>query len=107
MNPTKCKFGRLSTDFPGHHNTRARAVPLSSEVAVVADFPQPCTTGVDGEFKGNATKDAVAWSEETVKAFSDREGVLAAATMLAHPFLDAPITLMADASDYDYGSTNT
>uniref|UniRef100_A0A674MCK3 Gypsy retrotransposon integrase-like protein 1 n=1 Tax=Takifugu rubripes TaxID=31033 RepID=A0A674MCK3_TAKRU len=131
INPAKCQFGLSTIDFLGHHVTRYGAVPLPEKVEAIASFPRPVTVKALQEFlgmvnfyhrflpraadlmrplydclKGAVPKHMVDWSDVRQRAFENVKAALANATLLAHPFPDAPISITTDASDYAVGAVH-
>ena len=131
INTAKCQFGVAAVDFLGHRIKKRWAVPLLTKVEAVKSFPRPRSIKALQEFlgmlnfyhrfvpraaqlmrplyealRGKPAKHDIAWTKEMDEAFTGAKLALANATMLAHPALDAPITLTTDASDYAVGAVH-
>ena len=52
ITPTKCVLGTTELCFLGHHVNKERVSPLSDQVQVIQDFPQPTTLQQLWEFLG-------------------------------------------------------
>lgn len=52
INPAKCQFGLLLIDFLRHWISAQGAIPLTSKVQVVVDFPCPSSMKGLEEFLG-------------------------------------------------------
>ena len=130
INLTKSVFGVQELDFLGFHLDATVIQPLQEKVQVVQDFPRPITQCKLRTFLGlvnfyhcfipngatllqplhsllKTTKhpsDALEWTEDTTTAFNKVKQALANASLLVHPTLDAPTSVMTDASDIAVGA---
>lgn len=125
----KCVFGTDCLEFVGHTINRHGAKPLPSKVKAIAEFPRPTTIGELQGFLGMLNfyhrflpraahvlhplystlkqakaKDVIDWTENRIEAFNASKALLAHATLLAHPEIDATIALTVDASDTAVGA---
>lgn len=126
INRNKCVFGQRSVKFLGHLVTADGISPLPERVEAITNFEKPkiakdlrrflATINFYRRFikdaasiqdklqsliRGNVKNDRreVKWTPETELAFNQFKEKLAAATLLAHPHENAPLTLSVDASD--------
>ena len=130
INPAKCLLGVTELNFLGHHVTQDGVSPLSEQVQVIRDFPQPKTLRKLREFlglvnfyhrfiphcatiltplnellKSTATNSrTLHWTTAATSAFEEIKNTLARATLLVHPKSDAPVNIMTDASDVAIGA---
>ena len=130
INVSKSVFGVPELDFLGHHVDATGIRPLEEKVQVIREFPLPTTQRKLREFIGlinfyrrfipncattlqplnNLIKhtkkpsDDPGWSDTTTTAFADIKNALANASLLFHPFPDAPTAVMTDASDVAVGA---
>ena len=130
INPEKCEFGVETIDFLGHRISSNGSVPLPAKVEAIAQFPRPVNARKLHEFVGMvnfyhrflrnaattmrplyqslsgkpAPSQPVNWTDEMVASFEASKAALANATMLVHPRLDAPLSLVTDASDVGLGA---
>jgi len=127
INNSKSQFGCDAIDFLGHRITHSGIIPLQDKMDAIQRFKQPSTVTGLQEFVGmvnfyrrfipaaarmmlslfealtNKPKILV-WNEAMVKAFQDTKKALAEATLLTHPYHDAPTSLTADASEQAVGA---
>ena len=116
--------------FLGHHISNSGIRPLEDKVQAVKYFPRPCTQRKLLEFLGlinfyhrflnhgaailkplndllaapTGRKKELEWTDSALKAFTAAKVALAHATLLLHPVLNAPTSLMTDASDVAVGA---
>ena len=134
VNPAKCEFGLDSISFLGHQVDRFGVAPLSSKVRGICEFALPrnarqlrrflggvnfyhrfvprCASiqsslndllkGVP--FSGQKAVTPLVYSAEQLKAFEDLKSALDEASILVHPLSDAPVCIVADASDTAVGA---
>ena len=128
ININKSRFGVPSVDFLGHHVDTNGIRPLETKVEVVREFPRPSTQRQLQRFglvnfyhrfipngstilhplhallkQTQKPSDKPAWTEDTIVAFNNVKHALANATLLVHPALNAPTSIMTDASDVAVG----
>lgn len=130
LNAAKCEFGVSELDFLGHRVDTHGIRPLEDKIKAIKDFPQPQTTNKLREFlglinfyrrfipgcaailqplnrflTGNPKKStSIEWNESAVQSFQTIKAALAKATLLSHPKINAPISLVTDASDVAVGA---
>ena len=123
-------FGVLELDFLGHHVDATGIHPLEEKVQVVREFPLPTTQRKLREFIGlvnfyrrfipscatilqplnsllkhtKRPSDAPVWTDDATTAFNRIKHALANASLLVHPTLDAPTSVITDASDVAVGA---
>lgn len=132
INVSKCNFAQTSVKFLGHEISAEGIRPLPDKVAAINAFPQPSIakdlrkfigmvnfyrrflsteaaviqsqlqTLLSGNKKNDKT--VLKWTEQTIDAFKKCKQQLVNATLLAHPFQDAPLILQVDASDSASGA---
>ena len=130
INPSKSVLGVAQLDFLGHRVDTCGIAPLEEKVQVIREFPKPTTQRKLREFLGlinfyhrflpncaatldplnqllktppESKKDMI-WSDESSAAFNDIKQALANASLLTHPKLNAPTSIMSDASDKAVGA---
>lgn len=130
INPLKCEFGVEKLTFLGHHVNSKGIQPLEDKVLAVREFPRPDSQRRLREFLGlinfyhrflnhgaavlkplnellaaplGRDKELV-WTEDALHAFTAAKEALANATLLSHPVLKAPTSIMTDASDIAVGA---
>lgn len=130
INPKKCVFGQSELDFLGHHINCDGVSPLPDKVDAVRNCSVPTSVKQLRGFLGlvnfyrrfipncakillpltdllrNRTKRSrkpLNWSRECDAAFAEIKDKLAAATLLAYPTAECPLSLMVDASDRAVG----
>ena len=130
INPSKSVLGVAQLDFLGHRVDACGIAPLEEKVRVIREFPKPTTQRKLREFLGlvnfyhrflpncaatldplnqllktppESKKDLI-WSDESSAAFNDIKHALANASLLTHPKLNAPTSIMSDASDKAVGA---
>ena len=131
INPSKCDFCVTNLSFLGHTVDSNGISPLDSKVKAIVEFPQPTSQRKLRQFLGlinfyhrflkNAaqilhplntllstpkkhTSKELVWTTEATQAFHTIKEVIAKATLLSHPKLDAPTSIMSDASDTAIGA---
>ena len=130
INLEKCSFHVNEIEFLGHHVSARGALPLTSNVEAVQQFPEPATVKDMQVFLGmvnfyrrfvpNAScillqltdclrgglppSSALSWSPEMSPAFQEAKAALAKATWLQHPDPAAQIALHVDASASHVGA---
>ncbi|XP_065336843.1 uncharacterized protein LOC135937612 [Cloeon dipterum] len=130
LNASKCVFGASEVDFLGCRISSDGALPLNKHVDTILAFPQPETLGQLRRFLGllnfyhrwlpNIALDQVPlnqilaipglkkqskieFSKDAVAAFNMCKQKLAAATKLADPNPNCPLSIVTDASDFGMG----
>ena len=130
INPLKCVFGVKELTFLGHHISSKGIRPLQDKVQAVRDFPRPNSQRKLREFLGlinfyhrflnhgaailkplndllaapSGRKKELVWTDDALHAFTAAKEALANATLLSHPVLNAPTSIMTDASDVAIGA---
>jgi cleavage and polyadenylation specificity factor subunit 1 len=130
IRPEKCEFGVPALDFLGHRVDSNGIRPLPSKVRAVQLFEPPTKIRDMRRFLGMinyfhrflphaasvlqplhaacsdhpGSRD-VLWTPEMRTAFDAAKELLASATLLVHPKLDAPIAVCSDASDTGVGAS--
>ncbi|UYV66573.1 hypothetical protein LAZ67_4002149, partial [Cordylochernes scorpioides] len=128
INETKCTFGQPSVKFLGFIITNAGISPDPQRVQAIKDIPIPDTVGKFRRFLGmlnfyrrclpNAASTqaplhamvegrknaSCQWTPTALQAFDQCKFQLANAALLHHPFPEAPLCLMVDASDFAVGA---
>ena len=130
INPSKSVLGVAQLDFLGHRVDACGIAPLEEKVRVIREFPKPTTQRKLREFLGlinfyhrflpncaatldplnqllkipPESKKELIWSDESTAAFNDIKQALANASLLTHPKLNAPTSIMSDASDKAVGA---
>ncbi|UYV74539.1 hypothetical protein LAZ67_12000067 [Cordylochernes scorpioides] len=128
INETKCTFGQPSVKFLGFIITNAGISPDPQRVQAIKDIPIPDTVGKLRRFLGmlnfyrrclpNAASTqaplhamvegrknaSCQWTPTALQAFDQCKFQLANATLLHHPFPEAPLCLTVDASDFAVGA---
>ena len=130
INPHKCLLGVSELQFLGHHVNKDGVSPLTSQVKVIQNFPQPPTLRKLREFLGlvnfyhrfiprcayilaplnallkstSTNSRSLQWNSDATSSFQQIKEALAKATLLVHPKPDAPINIMTDASDVAIGA---
>ncbi|UYV63704.1 hypothetical protein LAZ67_2005371 [Cordylochernes scorpioides] len=128
INETKCTFGQPSVKFLGFIITNAGISPDPQRVQAIKDTPIPDTVGKLRRFLGmlnfywrclpNAASTqaplhamvegrknaSCQWTPTALQAFDQCKFQLANATLLHHPFPEAPLCLTVDASDFAVGA---
>jgi hypothetical protein len=129
INSSKCVFGVPEVIFLGFvvNSNGKRTCP--EKVEAIVSFPRPKTTTDLRRFLGlvnfysrfipdssaiqtplhpylsNTKNSVIQWTPESIKAFESTKAAVANASLLAHPILDAPLSLMVDASNTAIGSS--
>jgi len=130
LNVEKCAFGQKRITFLGHEVSADGTRPLPDKVEAIRNFKPPqmakqlrqflgtinfyrrfvpeaardqaiLNEALKGPKKGNTP---IEWTTELDLAFNHCKEKLAQATLLAHPILDAPLSLTTDASDTAMGA---
>ena len=134
VNPAKCEFGLDSISFLGHQVDRLGIAPLSAKVRGICEFALPGNSrqlrrflgGVNFyhrfipecasiqaplndmlkgvPFSGQKATAPLNYSAKQLRAFEALKSALDEASILVHPLLDAPICIVADASDTAVGA---
>ena len=130
INLEKCSFHVNEIEFLGHHVSARGALPLTSNMEAVQQFPEPATVKDMQVFLGmvnfyrhfvpNAAcillpltdclrgglplSSALSWSPEMSHAFQEAKAALTKATWLQHPDPAAQIALHVDASASHVGA---
>ena len=130
INPLKCVFGVEELTFLGHHVSEKGIRPLEDKVLAVRDFPRPDSQRKLREFLGlinfyhrflnhgaailkplndllaapQGRNKELVWTDDALHAFTAAKEALANATLLSHPVLKAPTSIMTDASDIAIGA---
>ena len=130
INPMKCLLGVNELQFLGHQVNKDGIAPLTSQVKVIQDFPQPPTLRKLREFLGlvnfyhrfiprcasilaplnallkttSTNSRSLPWNSDAISSFQQIKDALARATLLVHPMPEAPINIMTDASDVAMGA---
>ena len=130
INPAKSVFAVDSLDFLGHHVCSSGITPLDENVRSIREFPQPTSQRKLRQFIGLVNfyrrfiphcatlmqplnellthprdkASAISWTEEALASFAATKDALANASLLCHPALDAPTSIMTDASDIAVGA---
>ena len=130
INPDKCVLGAESLEFLGHQVDRHGIHPLEQKVEIIRTFPQPTSQRKLRQFlglvnfyrrfipscahilqplhhllSGSPKNDRrLEWNSEAEAAFVAIKEALADATLLVHPHVDAPTSLITDASDTAVGA---
>lgn len=131
INLSKCCFGESKIEYLGYEVSKDGIKPLESKIEAIQNFPKPKTVQELRRFLGmvnfyrshipNAVKcqmvlnvylrnskkhdkTRIAWTPEAEEAFSQCKQSLQNAATLSHPLSDAPIALMADASNSCVGA---
>lgn len=129
---SKCLFGVSQLSFLGHTVSREGTRPLPDKVEPILKYPQPktirelqrflgflnffrrflpnianhqvhLTSYLKGARKNDKTK--IDWTEQAEADFQKCKQLVADAVLLAHPKMDAELTLQVDASDFAIGGT--
>ena len=125
----KCLFGVVSIEFLGHQITSNGSIPLPSKVKAIEQFPRPQTVRALQELlgminfyhrfiphaaiklrplysalKGKSQKQQLTWCDDMTSAYNRGISALIDATLLAHPYSQAPIAITSDASDTGVGA---
>jgi RNase H-like domain found in reverse transcriptase/Reverse transcriptase (RNA-dependent DNA polymerase) len=124
LNSKKCVWGQQAVDFLGHRVSAAGISPLPDRVTALRSFPElatieqlqaflglfnyyrrfvpaaakilrPLTDALKG---GGSGKAAVQWTEAMKSAFAAARVALADTAQLAHPAVNAELSLVTDAS---------
>lgn len=129
INPKKCEFGAPELDFLGHHITSEGISPLTDKVSAIRDARTPTSLkslrsflglvnfyrrfipdcakiltpltdllGTRGK-RGKRSRKALEWTPKCEEAFREIKEALARVALLAYPDVDAPLSLMVDASN--------
>lgn len=130
INPAKCVFGQPHVKFLGYMVSNCGTEPSPAKVQVIRDYPRPnnmkqlrqflgalnfyrrfipkaaelqapLNSLLQGNVKG---KIAVQWTPEAQAAFDASKESLAQAALLAHPEVNAPLSITSDASDVAIGA---
>nr|VZI10058.1 unnamed protein product [Spirometra erinaceieuropaei] len=127
LNPSKCVFGVPSLEFLGYLVESHGIRPLPSKVAAIRDFPPPTSKRQLQRFLGMVnfyrrflpncadtilpltsllwgSKRTFELTSAALTSFEQVKALLADATLLTHFHADAPISLMADASNVAVGA---
>ena len=130
INGEKCVFGQSSVDFLGHRVSSRGALPLSTHVSAILEFPRPQTVKQLQGFLGTVNfyrrflpgaakflkpltdslrgsprpQDRLEWSEQMQSAMQAAKQAISQATHLVHPSPAAEISLMVDASAEHVGA---
>lgn len=130
INASKCVFGKPEITFLGHNVSAAGIQPTNEKVSVIKDFPKPKNEKQLRQFLGminfyrsflpnaatvqaplhqslgktNKRNSEIKWTPEMDEAFENCKNSLSAATLLAHPQLNADLSLACDASDTAIGA---
>ena len=125
INPSKCSFGVSELQFLGHHINELGISPLPEKVTVIQDYPQPTSLkklrgflGLVNFYRrfipdcaeilhplndllagqGKTSCKPLVWTPVCDRAFSDIKTALSKATLLVHPVINAPLSIMVDAT---------
>jgi hypothetical protein len=127
INVDKCVFGVSELEFLGHKVSCTGVSPLPEKVTHIRDFPTPTNQRQLREFLGlvnfyrrfipqcalilhplnsllSSSQKDVHWTPQASEAFTSIKEALANATLLFHPLEDAPLSMMADASNVAIGA---
>ena len=128
LNAEKCQLGVKELDYLGHHVSATGITPIIGRVEAIKSFPQPKTVkqlqtylGMVNFYRRFLPKAAqvlkpltdslkggkpgeVAWTKEMEEAFVDSKRGLYNSVELAHPELNAQLSLTVDASDSHVGA---
>ena len=127
IRPEKCVLGQSEVDFLGFRVSSAGLAPLPDKVADLLDFPSPTSIKECRSFIGmvnyyhrfvprlasvlrplhdlaSGPKAEFQWTQEQENAFRAAKSHLAKCSTLAFPQPDAPIQVVADASDNAVGA---
>ena len=130
FNVSKSRYGVSELDFLGHHVDATGIRPLENKVQIIREFPWPDTQHKIQRFFGLANfyhsfiphgaiifqslysllrctkcpSDPLPWADDTISAFDNVKQDMAHATLLVHPVLNAPTSVMTDASDVTVGA---
>ena len=134
VNPAKCEFGLESISFLGHEVDRFGVAPLSGKVRGICEFALPGNSrqlrrflgGVNFyhrfipqcasiqaplndmlkgvPFTGQRATAPLVYSDMQLEAFKALKSALDEASVLVHPLRDAPVSIVADASDTAVGA---
>lgn len=131
INPAKCEFERSEIAFLGHLVNATGIRPLPERVKAIRGLPKPTTVMELKRFlaminfyrrflphaldtqaalldmtPGNKRKDKspLTWTPESTTAFERCKEQLEQASLLAHPAMDAELSLWTDASDFAAGA---
>lgn len=131
LNPSKSVFGQKQVRFLGYLISKDGTCPLPDRVKDILQYPRPNTAKGLRQFLGMINfyrrfiprashifapvnnlltdkikgKTEVQWNNEAIQSFEQCKEQLAAATLLAHPVDNAPLSLVTDASDFAVGAT--
>uniref|UniRef100_A0A1X7TF55 Integrase catalytic domain-containing protein n=1 Tax=Amphimedon queenslandica TaxID=400682 RepID=A0A1X7TF55_AMPQE len=128
INSNKCVFANPSLSFLGYHIDQHGISPLEDKVHAICNYPQPTTPKQLRQFLGlvnfyhrfipscakilsplhsllpsTKTKGDLQWTADALSSFTNIEVTLANVTLLFHPVLNAPTSLMTDASNLAIG----
>ena len=124
ININKCVFCSNSLHFLGHYVDANGIHPIVTKVQAITEFPKLQSTKQLRQFLGLVNfyhrfipncahivhplhtllkANVLIWNEEASKDFEDIKVCLAKATMLSHPKLGAPASIMSDASNTAVG----
>lgn len=131
INIAKCCFGQEEIDFLGFRVTNTGIRPLNDRIEAIANFPKPktveelrrfmgmlnfyrshipkaveCQAILNSYLHGTKKKDKsiIQWTPEADKAFAKCKESLRNSVTLSHPIPDAPLALLADASNTAVGA---
>ncbi|BHF78009.1 hypothetical protein SprV_0602111900 [Sparganum proliferum] len=106
LNPSKCVFGVPSLEFLGHLVDSHGIRPLPSKVAAIRDFPPPYLEASVATVSCllSGSKRTFELTPAALTSFEQVKALLADATLLTHFHVDAPISLMVDASNIAVGA---
>lgn len=132
INPNKCEFGMSELDFLGHHITSEGIGPLPAKVSAIRDAKTPTSlkslrsflglvnfyrrfipecakiltplTDLLGKRKrGKRSCKTLEWTPQCEESFREIKEALARVALLAYPEVNAPLSLMVDASNNAVG----
>lgn len=129
INSNKCVFANPSLSFLGYHIDQHGICPLEDKVHVIRNYPQPTTPKQLRQFLGlvnfyhrfipscaktlsplhsllpsTKTKGDLQWTPDALSSFTNIKDALANVTLLFHPVVNAPTSLMTDAFDLAIGA---
>ncbi|BHF62998.1 hypothetical protein SprV_0200598700 [Sparganum proliferum] len=127
INVSKCVFGVQSLFFLGHRVDASGCHPIDTKVSAIRDFPSPTSFQQLRRFIGlvnfyqrliphcaqlmlpltnllRGNNREFSFPDTAVEAFNRARKALADTTALVHPIPDAPLSIVADASNFAIGA---
>nr|VZH96017.1 unnamed protein product [Spirometra erinaceieuropaei] len=127
INVSKCVFGAQSLFFLGHRVDASGCHPIDTKVSAIRDFPTPTSFQQLRRFIGlvnfyrrfishcaqlmlpltnllRGNNREFSFPDTAVEAFNRARKALADTTVLVHPIPDAPLSIVADASNFAIGA---